>query len=181
MGIGKTDLIEYVAGRVAGWRSVRASGVESEQELAFAGLHQVCAPVLEFIETLPTPQQEVLRTAFGLAPGKPPDRFVVGLAVLGLLGEASRDRPLLCLIDDAQWLDQASAQVLGFVTRRLRRQPAGSARASAGLHAGRARGRIRVLRAGGAAGAYRGELPAPDGDAVTRDAGGAARHTSTGR
>ncbi|MEV6892217.1 AAA family ATPase [Kribbella sp. NPDC051137] len=119
-GIGKTVLLEYVAGQAAGWRSVRASGVESEQELAFAGLHQVCWPVLEAVERLPGPQQEALRTAFGLAPGKPPDRFVVGLAVLGLLSEAARDRPLLCLIDDAQWLDRASAQVLGFVARRLR-------------------------------------------------------------
>ncbi|MGW5195293.1 AAA family ATPase [Kribbella sp. NPDC004138] len=119
-GIGKTVLLEYLAGRVDGWRSVRASGVESEQELAFAGLHQVCAPVLESLEMLPTPQQEALRVAFGIASGRPPDRFVVGLAVLGLLGEAARDRRLLCLIDDAQWLDRASAQVLGFVARRLR-------------------------------------------------------------
>ena len=119
-GIGKTVLLEYVVERAAGWRSVRAGGVESEQELAFAGLHQVCAPVLECLAALPAPQEEALRTAFGLAPGTPPDRFVVGLAVLGLLGEAARDRPLLCLIDDAQWLDRASAQVLGFVARRLR-------------------------------------------------------------
>jgi DNA-binding CsgD family transcriptional regulator len=98
---------------------VRAGGVESEQELAFAGLHQVCTPVLESLQTLPAPQQEALHIAFGLASGEPPDRFVVGLAVLGLLGEAARTRPLLCLIDDAQWLDRASAQVLGFVARRL--------------------------------------------------------------
>lgn len=119
-GIGKTVLLEYVLGRAAGWRAVRAGGVESEQELAFAGLHQVCAPVLNSLARLPVPQQEALRTAFGLGPGKAPDRFVVGLAVLGLLGEAARDQPLLCLIDDAQWLDRASAQVLGFVARRLR-------------------------------------------------------------
>ncbi|HET6740904.1 MAG TPA: AAA family ATPase [Kribbella sp.] len=122
-GIGKTALLEYVVARASGWRTVRAGGVESEQELGFAGLHQVCAPVLESPTTLtalPVPQQDALRTVFGLAPGKPPDRFVVGLAVLGLLGEAARDRPLLCLVDDAQWLDRASAQVLGFVARRLR-------------------------------------------------------------
>ncbi|MDF1603227.1 LuxR family transcriptional regulator [Nocardioides sp. YIM 152315] len=119
-GIGKTVLLEYAFERAAEWRSVRASGVESERELAFAGLHQVCAPALDSLGALPAPQQQALRTAFGLAPGTPPDRFVVGLAVLGLLGERARDRPLLCLIDDAQWLDRASAQVLGFVARRLR-------------------------------------------------------------
>ncbi|MFC7279297.1 AAA family ATPase [Paractinoplanes rhizophilus] len=119
-GIGKSALLEYALGRAAGWPTVRAAGVESEQELAFAGLHQVCAPVLDRLPGLPAPQQLALRTAFGLAAGKPPDRFVVGMAALGLLGEAARDRPLLCLIDDAQWLDKASAQVLGFVARRLR-------------------------------------------------------------
>ncbi|MEV4349320.1 LuxR C-terminal-related transcriptional regulator [Actinoplanes sp. NPDC049596] len=119
-GIGKTCLLEYVLDRVGGWRAVRAGGVESEQELAFAGLHQVCAPLLEHLSSLPVPQQAALRTAFGMASGEPPDRFLVGLAALGLLGEAARDRPLLCLIDDSQWLDRASAQVLGFVARRLR-------------------------------------------------------------
>ena len=118
-GIGKTVLLDYVLVRAGGWRSVRAGGVESEQELAFAGLHQVCAPILDCLAALPAPQEEALRTAFGLAAGTPPDRFVVGLAVLSLLGEAARDGPLLCLIDDAQWLDRASAQVLGFVARRL--------------------------------------------------------------
>src|SRR5262249_58652396 len=97
---------------------VRAVGVESEMELAFAGLHQLCAPLLGHLGRLPGPQRDALGIAFGLRGGGAPDRFLVGLAVLTLLSEAAEDRPLLCLVDDAQWLDRASAQVLGFVARR---------------------------------------------------------------
>ena len=88
-------------------------------ELAFAGVHALCAPMLEHVERLPGPQRDALRTAFGLATGAPPDRFLVGLAVLGLLAEVAEERPLICIVDDAQWLDQTSAQLLAFVARRL--------------------------------------------------------------
>ena len=98
---------------------LRVAGVQSEMELAFAGLHQLCAPLLDRLGVLPGPQREALRTAFGLSAGPAPDRFLVGLAVLGLLSEAAVERPLVCLVDDAQWLDRASAQVLAFVARRL--------------------------------------------------------------
>ena len=97
----------------------RASGVQSEMELAFAGLHQLCAPMLDRLERLPGPQRDALAIAFGLARGEAPDRFFVGLAVLSLLSEAAAERPLVCLVDDAQWLDRASAETLGFVARRL--------------------------------------------------------------
>jgi DNA-binding CsgD family transcriptional regulator len=118
-GVGKTALLDYVLGRAAGCRVVRASGVESEMELPFAGLHQLCAPFLDQLERLPDPQGESLATAFGLRFGPVPDRFLVGLAVLTLLAEVAEAQPLICLVDDGQWLDQASAQVLGFVARRL--------------------------------------------------------------
>ncbi|MEV8608080.1 AAA family ATPase [Amycolatopsis sp. NPDC051373] len=118
-GVGKTVLLDHLARQAAGLRVARAGGVQSEMELAFAGLHQLCAPMLDGAETLPDPQRVALRTAFGLSPGPAPDRFLVGLAVLGLLAEEARNRPLLCVIDDAQWLDSASAQALAFVARRL--------------------------------------------------------------
>ena len=118
-GVGKTALLDYLARRAWGCQVARASGVQSEMELAFAGLHQLCAPMLSRAEHLPVPQRDALRIAFGQAAGPPPDRFLVGLAVLSLLSEVAGERPLICLIDDAQWLDQASAQVLGFVARRL--------------------------------------------------------------
>jgi len=124
-GVGKTALLEYVAGRARGCRLARVTGVQSEMELAFAGLHQLCAPMLSRAECLPVPQREALRTAFGLAEGLPPDRFLVGLAVLSLLSEVAAERPLLCVIDDEQWLDHASAQALGFVARRLAADPVG--------------------------------------------------------
>src|SRR5215831_12821152 len=126
-GVGKTVLLEYLAGRAssAGCRVARALGVQSEMELAFAGLHQLCAPLLSRAERLPAPQGDALRTAFGLAPGPPPDRFFVGLAVLSLLSGAAGDRPLICVIDDEQWLDQASAQALGFTARRLAAEAVG--------------------------------------------------------
>ena len=118
-GVGKTALLEHLAGEASGWRVARAAGVESEMELPFAGLHQLCAPLLGHLDRLPAPQRDALATAFGLAAGAAPDRFLVGLALLGLLSEASRDRPLVCLVDDAQWLDRASALVLAFAARRL--------------------------------------------------------------
>src|SRR5215469_10444446 len=124
-GVGKTALLEYVAGRARGCRLARVTGVQSEMELAFAGLHQLCAPMLSRAECLPVPQREALRTAFGLAEGLPPDRFLVGLAVLSLLSEVAAERPLVCVIDDEQWLDRASAQALGFVARRLAVDPVG--------------------------------------------------------
>ena len=122
-GVGKTVLLDYLAGRARGCRVARAAGVQTEMELAFAGLHQLCAPMLDRAEQLPVPQQEALRTAFGLSTGPPPDRFMVGLAVLSLLSEVAAERPLICLIDDQQWLDHASAQALGFVARRLAADP----------------------------------------------------------
>ena len=106
-------------------RVARAVSVQTEMELAFAGLHQLCAPMLGGAEHLPGPQRDALRTAFGLAAGPPPDRFLVGLATLSLLSEVAGERPLICLVDDEQWLDQASAQALGFAARRLAAEPVG--------------------------------------------------------
>src|SRR5580698_1897080 len=126
-GVGKSALLDYLAGRAAGCRVVRAVGVESEMELAFAGLHQLLTPVLDRAERLPAPQREALRTAFGLSAGPAPERFLVGLAVLGLLSEAAEGRPLICVVDDEQWLDRASVQALGFVARRLAADPVGLA------------------------------------------------------
>ena len=118
-GVGKSALLDYAAGRARAFRVIKASGVQSEMELAYAGLQQLCAPVLDGVDRLPAPQQQALRTSFGLSAGATPDRFLVGLAVLGLLSNIAQDRPLLCLVDDHQWLDSASAQVLSFVARRL--------------------------------------------------------------
>jgi DNA-binding CsgD family transcriptional regulator len=118
-GVGKSALLAYLSGRMAGWRLAFASAVESEMEFAFSGLHQVCAPLLKHLKRLPTPQHDALATVFGLRSGPAPDRFLVGLATLTLIAEAAEDRPLACLVDDAQWLDQASAQILAFVARRL--------------------------------------------------------------
>jgi len=124
-GVGKTALLDHLSSRASGCQVARASGVQSEMELAFAGLHQLCAPMLGRAEHLPVPQREALRTAFGLAAGPPPDRFLIGLAVLSLLSEEAGERPLICLVDDEQWLDHASAQALGFVARRLAADPVG--------------------------------------------------------
>ncbi len=117
-GAGKTALLDFVAEHASGFRVARVLGVESEMELAFAGLHQLCAPMLDRVEQLPAPQRDALRVAFGLADGDPPDRFIVGLAVLSLLADVADVQPLACLVDDAQWLDRASLQVLAFVARR---------------------------------------------------------------
>jgi DNA-binding CsgD family transcriptional regulator/tetratricopeptide (TPR) repeat protein len=118
-GVGKTTLLEYLVTNAAGCRIVRASGVESEMELAFSGLHQLCAPMLPYLGRLPAPQRDALGTAFGLSSGAAADRFLVGLAVLSLMSEVAEEQPLVCVVDDAQWLDRASALVLGFVARRL--------------------------------------------------------------
>ena len=118
-GVGKTALLEYAIESASDLRVVRAVGVESEMELAFAALHQLCAPMLDRIDRLPGPQHDALGIAFGLRAGAVPDRFFVGLAVLSLLSEVAEERPLVCVVDDAQWLDRASAQTLGFVARRL--------------------------------------------------------------
>jgi DNA-binding CsgD family transcriptional regulator len=124
-GVGKTALLDYLASRASGCRVARAVGVQSEMELAFAALHQLCAPMLDQAESLPLPQREALRTALGLSAGPVPDRFMVGLAVLSLLSETARERPLICIVDDQQWLDRASAQALGFAARRMAADPVG--------------------------------------------------------
>jgi DNA-binding CsgD family transcriptional regulator len=118
-GIGKTALLGYAADTAQDFQVARAEGVESEMELPFAALHQLCGRMLSRLDRLPVPQREALGVAFGLCTGSAPDRFLVGLAVLGLLSGVAADQPLLCLIDDAQWLDQTSAQALAFVARRL--------------------------------------------------------------
>jgi DNA-binding CsgD family transcriptional regulator len=122
-GIGKTALLDYAAGRALGFRVVRAWGVESEMELAFAGLHQLCVPMLGRLEQLPRPQRDALAVAFGMREGQAPDRFLVSLAVLSLLAATAEDQPLACLVDDAQWLDRASVQCLAFAARRLLAEP----------------------------------------------------------
>jgi DNA-binding CsgD family transcriptional regulator len=122
-GIGKTALLDYAAGRALGFRVLRAWGVESEMELAFAGLHQLCAPMLGRLDQLPGPQRDALAVAFGMAEGQAPDRFLVGLAVLSLLAAVAEDQPLACLVDDAQWLDRSSVQCLAFAARRLLAEP----------------------------------------------------------
>jgi DNA-binding CsgD family transcriptional regulator len=118
-GVGKTALLDYLQERASGCRVVRAAGVESEMEIPFAGLHQLCALTLGGLVRLPGPQREALSTAFGLSTGVAPDRFLVGLAVLGLLSELAEERPLICMVDDAHWLDRASVRALAFVARRL--------------------------------------------------------------
>ncbi|MBB6549278.1 ATP-binding protein [Nonomuraea rubra] len=118
-GIGKTALLEHARAGAAGCRIARAAGIESEMELAFGGLHQLCAPFLDHLPHLPAPQREALGTAFRLSAGPPPDRFLVGLSVLSLLADVADKEPLVCLVDDAQWLDRVSAQTLAFVARRL--------------------------------------------------------------
>jgi DNA-binding CsgD family transcriptional regulator len=118
-GIGKTALLDFLVDQSGGCRVDRAAGSESETELAFAGLHQLCSPHADRFDRLPEPQREALGTAFGVLPGLPPDRFLLGLSVLSLLRCVARDRPMIWVVDDAQWLDRASAETLGFVARRL--------------------------------------------------------------
>jgi DNA-binding CsgD family transcriptional regulator len=118
-GVGKTALVEYLVDGADGCQVARAAGVESEMELAFAGLHQLCSPMMGHLDRLPGPQRDALATAFGMSTGTVPDRFLVGLAVLSLLSDLAENQPLVCVVDDAQWLDQVSAQTLAFVARRL--------------------------------------------------------------
>lgn len=118
-GVGKTALLEYVSEQADGFSSVRVGGVQEDMELAFAGLQQLCIPLMGHLGVLPPPQREALEVAFGYGTGPAPDRFLVGLAVLSLMAAASAERPLLCIVDDAQWLDQVSVQTLAFVARRL--------------------------------------------------------------
>ncbi|MDT5291022.1 MAG: hypothetical protein QOF88_5911, partial [Mycobacterium sp.] len=118
-GVGKTALLNYLVQQANGCQVIRAAGVQSEMELAFSALYQLCAPSLDRADRLPTPQRDALLTAFGVRAGDPPDRFLVSLAALGLLAEVAQERPLVCVIDDAQWLDRASAQALAFIARRL--------------------------------------------------------------
>jgi predicted ATPase len=117
-GVGKSALLGYVSHRVNGWQATTV-GVESEMELAYISLHQLCAPMLDHLDRLPLPQREALTTVFGLGVGAVPDRFLVGLATRSLFADIAEQQPLVCLVDDTQWLDQASAQILAFVARRL--------------------------------------------------------------
>ena len=123
-GVGKSALLDWVIESAAGLSVARVAGVQSEMELAFAALQQLCAPMLDQLGALPDPQRDALSVAFGLSTGAAPDRFLVGLAALGLLSEVAEQHPLLCVIDDAQWLDRASAQALTFAARRLLAEPA---------------------------------------------------------
>jgi DNA-binding CsgD family transcriptional regulator len=122
-GVGKSALLAYLCDRLTGWHVARAVGVESEMELAFSGLHQLCAAMMDHLDRLPVPQRDALTTAFGVRVGPAPDRFLVGLATLTLFAEVADGQPLACVVDDAQWLDHASAQILGFVARRLVAEP----------------------------------------------------------
>ena len=121
-GAGKSALLGYLEQRAAGCRIERAAGVQSEMELPFAGVHQLCGPLLDRLDVLPRPQRAALATAFGLDDGPVPDRLMIGLAVLGLLADHTDARPLICIVDDVQWLDRASAQTLAFVARRIARE-----------------------------------------------------------
>src|SRR4051812_17216401 len=124
-GIGKSSLLQYLLDAATDVRVARGVGVESEMELAYASLHQLCAPFLDRLPRLPEPQAQTLEIVFGLSGGPAPDRFLVGLAILSLFSEVASERPLLCVIGDAQWLDQASALTLAFVARRPLAEPVG--------------------------------------------------------
>jgi DNA-binding CsgD family transcriptional regulator len=124
-GVGKSALLEYLVQHASGCGIARAAGVESEMELAFAGVHQLCSPFVDRLEGLPGPQRDALGAAFGIRDADAPDRFLVGLALLSLLSDAAEGRPLVCVVDDAQWLDEASAQALAFVARRLEAESVG--------------------------------------------------------
>ena len=118
-GIGKTALLDWAAGQASGMQVARVAGVQAEMGMGFAGLHQLLVPFLGGLGELPGPQRQALGSAFGLVDGPAPDRFLVGLAALTLLTDAAAGGPVLCLVDDAQWLDQVSVEVLGFIARRL--------------------------------------------------------------
>src|SRR2546421_3285276 len=152
-GVGKTALLDYIVEQASGCRVVRAAGIQSEMELAFAGLHQLCAPMLDRLERLPVPQRDALRTAFGVSHGPAPDRFLIGLAVLSLLSDVAEEQPLICLVDDEQWLDGASTQGLAFVARRLEAESVGlvfAARGTSAEVAGFAEVVVEGVREGGA-------------------------------
>jgi DNA-binding CsgD family transcriptional regulator len=133
-GMGKTALLEYAASRASDCLVVSASGAPPETELEFGALHRVCAPVLDQLDALPAPQRDALRITFGLSHGPPPDQFLVALASLSLLTQAAAERPLICLVDDAQWLDRTSARLLNFVASRLAAVPVGLLFATRGLN-----------------------------------------------
>ncbi|MFE4520504.1 AAA family ATPase, partial [Kitasatospora sp. NPDC056783] len=118
-GVGKSALLDHLAGRAEQWQTIRAAGVEAESEFAYSALQQLCAPLLPRLDRLPEVQRDALRVAFGLSAGNPPEMLLVGMAVLGLFAEAAAGSPLLCLVDDAQWLDLMSQRILAFVGRRL--------------------------------------------------------------
>ena len=124
-GLGKSALLDWAAGQAADMQVTSVVGVESEMDLGYAGLHQVVVPFLGDLERLPAPQQSALSAAFGMASGSAPDRFLVGLAALTLITDAAARQPVLCVVDDAQWLDRVSLEVLGFVARRLQADPVG--------------------------------------------------------
>ncbi|GAA2838939.1 hypothetical protein GCM10020220_029850 [Nonomuraea rubra] len=147
-GIGKTALLEHARAGAAGCRIARAAGIESEMELAFGGLHQLCAPFLDHLAALPHPQREALGTAFRLSAGPPPDRFLVGLSVLSLLADVADKEPLVCLVDDAQWLDRSP--------RRRSPSSRGACSPSGSGWCSRCASRSARGRAGGAAGARGG-------------------------
>ena len=170
-GVGKTALLEYVVGQASGCRLVRVAGVQSEMELAFGGLHQLVAPMLDRLERLPAPQRDALRTVFGLSAEPAPDRFLISLAVLGLLSGMAEKQPLICLVDDEQWLDRASAQALAFVARRLEAESVGlifAARALSDQLAGLPELVVEGLREGDAHALLDSVLTAPL-DARVRD------------
>ena len=118
-GVGKSALLDWAAEQAGDMQVARVAGAEAEMDMGFAGLHQLLVPFMAGLEGLPAPQQQALKSAFGLVAGPPPDRFLVGLAALTVLTDAAAARPVLCLIDDVQWLDRVSIEVLGFVARRL--------------------------------------------------------------
>ena len=118
-GLGKTVLLEWAAGQAVDMQLARVAGIQAEMGLGFAGLHQLLVPFLGGLDGLPGPQRQALESAFGLVAGPAPDRFLVGLAALTLLTDAAAGQPVLCVVDDAQWLDQVSVEVLGFIARRL--------------------------------------------------------------
>jgi DNA-binding CsgD family transcriptional regulator len=163
-GVGKTALLEYLQARASACRVVRVVGVQSEMELAFAALHQLCSPLLDRLPGIPLPQRDALRTALGMSAGPVPDRFLVGLAVLSLLSDAAEQQSLLCLVDAEQWLDRASAQVLGFVARRLGADSLGlvfAARVPSSDLAGMPELKVGRLRAAGAQALLDAQLIAP--------------------
>jgi DNA-binding CsgD family transcriptional regulator len=170
-GVGKTALLEYLGGSAPGCRIERAAGVQSEMELAFAGLHQLCAPMLDRLEAVPAPQREALRTAFGMSVGPAADRFLVGLAVLSLMSTVAERQPLICLVDDGQWLDHASRAVLAFVARRLGAESVGlvlATRAAGGDLAGLSELEVGGLGEAAARALLDAALPGPI-DARVRD------------